>query len=270
MFTKMRETDMDTFRSLVKRAQGDLLLTQFADHCNVSASTISRILKGQTTTPSTDDLVVKLALNAQKPSVHLFRLLVYAQGYGFPGEDNWDETARYQRYADAFLVLKIRANPELYQKASEMTPKDFAGIMKDRFRDNQAEAMDAVTRTTRYPSSANLVADFWITEKDTEHEKNILRGFNVDTSCDAISATLAFYKMAMFMGHACATSKKSDYDSVKFTLIVCYREVYDVVVQSIKSTYCPVPKNLSLMLVDVTKANEIEEYTHNYYEKKEI
>lgn len=99
-----RDSEPDAMRlaELVNKARGKRSVTEFANLCGVSPSTISRLERARNNTPSSDDLIVAIAINADKNSRVSFQDLVNAHGMHFIREEYYDSDAIAERYEEVF------------------------------------------------------------------------------------------------------------------------------------------------------------------------
>ena len=94
-YIRVKQSDNELIAELIMKAKGDRSLTEYAKACEVSTSTLSRIVNNKTTSPSTDKLIYRLAEHAAPDSGVTFDDFVEAHGlapilFNVTGED--DET----------------------------------------------------------------------------------------------------------------------------------------------------------------------------------
>ena len=111
-FWRDSKPDAERLAELVNRARGKRSVTEFARLCGVSPSTISRLGRAQNNTPSSDDLIVEIAINADKDSGVSFQDLVNAHGMHLIREEYYDPDDVAARYEEAFdrIVADVEFN----------------------------------------------------------------------------------------------------------------------------------------------------------------
>ena len=119
--------------SLIKKAQGNKTLNQFALACNVNAGHLSRILKGNFVNPPSPDTLKKIA-NSSRGLV-TYEELLKASGYL---ED--DDLARLENYVN---------DDELYNKFNHLVKSESAKVLFDKLgelnEDELRQFVDIVT-----------------------------------------------------------------------------------------------------------------------------
>lgn len=79
-YVRSREPDMKKMAELTARAKGNRSLVEFADACGLNMSTLSRIINMKNTGPSVDDVLARIARNADPESGVTIEDLLEASG----------------------------------------------------------------------------------------------------------------------------------------------------------------------------------------------
>lgn len=123
---------------LIKQAQGDRSLNQFALNCNVNAGHLSRVLNGKFVNPPTPDFLKKIALHAQNDVT--YEGLMEAAGYLV--SDLANELEIPQEYTDRYKVT----SRDKRQYLDHMKKATEAFFMDDEFDEEDKKAyLDAIT-----------------------------------------------------------------------------------------------------------------------------
>lgn len=257
-----------SFAGLVEIARGGRPIGRFAELCEVNVSSLYRLTNGKNTSPCSDDLIVKMVMNAAVPTPKLFRFFVNAQGYEFLGEGQWEEATKRSRYAATFTMLKR----SLYaQKNVEEIPYEveeaLASIRAYLVQDGCVVGADnrPVARLEQYLSRFEPIVSMKTMydagdEADTDNRyRMISRCFTLMPSYNTTRANHLFYRMALQMRYLFDHLSYEEY-IFGTTMVVCHREVYDSIVSDIESMECEFPPYFSLMLVDFEDNYRVTEY----------
>lgn len=104
MCERVSKPDMQKLAELTERAKGNRTAKEFAAVCNVSASTISRLLNAKFEQTVADDIIAAIAVNSADQSIGIKEFLD-AQGLVYPIPENTSEEAAKQIYQDFMLYV---------------------------------------------------------------------------------------------------------------------------------------------------------------------
>lgn len=296
-YVRSREPDMEKMAELTARAKGDRSLADFADDCGLNISTLSRIINMKNSGPSVDEVLVRIARNADSESgVTIDDLLLAAGKERVEGGMSAKETMERLEEEEseevkqmAFSVAeRIRERSESGTEISRIIPRvsDISMVAEEMAEYGANGRTDSAKRILSYQTYLEAsvyrqsVLDALIAlgyQVSLENDLTAIRGIEFDCYAEFKLKTnalepegldkWAFIKLRRTGNRA--SRDVTNYfgmmfvnnpvkDGTRITLLVEDKATYDILRNTLEGV--EIPASFSLMLLDTKDRKVVSEF----------
>lgn len=254
-FYRDSEPDAERLAELVNKARGKRSVTEFARLCGVSPSTISRLGRAQNNTPSSDNLIVEIAINADKDSGVSFQDLVNAHGMHLIREEYYDSDVIAARYQEVFdRIVKEMESDEFQDQRSVSRRHNYDSEVERRVREiisNDLLELGYSVALDLEQSRPCSTFDFVFKTNALEEEGLSSWGFDIKTR-------RLIYRNYFERLFAYAYTNKPRKRGQRITIVVTDYDMYTQI-KSWARKYC-IDDSISIMYVDIDEGCVAAEY----------
>ena len=246
IFKKTHEIDREAFAKLLVAAKGGRTMKDFAEECGVNPSTFTRIIQMTNKGASSTELIEAIAKNADKSSGITIEALARANGYTV--EEDWGASSRN--------ISHIKINEALVRNilVEELVSRG-AMVSLGNIRYDVSKTLSLRPDALFMTNAFGIENAIWFVEViQSAYHKTMVDGRT--TSNAYTIKSIAFDKISRFSFISMNTS--SFLKPTFFSLVVCNREAFDVIVEEFSEMITPA--NISIIYIDLLNNVVADEY----------
>lgn len=244
IWKKEGEVNKDAFADLLLQAKGGRTMKDFAEICGVNPSTFTRIIQRSNKGASSSELLEAIAANAVPNSGVTIKKLADANGYSITEDIGLKVNMFASLYDKERLVREI-----LSQALIDRGQLIRIGRIRYEFSKSLSLSPDSLIMTDAFGTKDGV----WFAD-------SILATPRFTNQPDKIHASrlrhTAFERIARFI--FISQNPIELFRPCRYSLVVCEREAYNIIVEEFSETY--VPTEVSIILIDTLNSCIEDEY----------